>query len=472
MSHARWGIVAPLPCCLPRSPSRSPSRSPLAARVFGLFAALALISAFPFTASAYQHVFELDLRLTTTSDWARFSFDDMQIHVVSRQLNVVGGGYVRSDGGFIAKAGYDTSRVSLQAKLRAIVTGPKPQLVLGKGNAGTTEFTLSSGRNKLVEFRHIGVVPGDDKNQRFVPLDPKVLLDLPGSKLRHHDRLALAFYYGWYGTPRGPTGRWRHWNPGKPHHDSLNVPIGGWYDSLDPAVVTRHCQQAKQAQLDGLILSWWTDHARNQKLLDLLLPACATTDVKLSIYIETVASAKSLRAQLKKLLAGPMQHPAWLRKDGKPVVFLYTRVLGQLSPTALRSAIVGLDLFVVGDTQDPDRWDDFDALHTYYIARKTEAYRGAIRTLRRLSQLSGKPLLATVMPGYDDTNIREPGFVRSREKSAFLRRSFHAAQGADWVLLTSFNEWHEGSEIEPSKQHGDSYLRRFANEVQRWRAGP
>src|SRR5262249_53434728 len=25
-------------------------------------------------------------------------------------------------------------------------------------------------------------------------------------------RLVLAFHYPWYGTPAGPTGRWRHWN--------------------------------------------------------------------------------------------------------------------------------------------------------------------------------------------------------------------------------------------------------------------
>jgi hypothetical protein len=32
------------------------------------------------------------------------------------------------------------------------------------------------------------------------------------------------------------------------------------------------------------------------------------------------------------------------------------------------------------------------------------------------------------------------------------------AADPDWILITSFNEWHEGSEIEPSVEHGEVYL--------------
>lgn len=40
-----------------------------------------------------------------------------------------------------------------------------------------------------------------------------------------------------------------------------------------------------------------------------------------------------------------------------------------------------------------------------------------------------------------------------------------------WVLVTSFNEWHEVSEIEPSVEFGDQYLELTRELVEQWGKG-
>ena len=42
--------------------------------------------------------------------------------------------------------------------------------------------------------------------------------------------------------------------------------------------------------------------------------------------------------------------------------------------------------------------------------------------------------------------------------------------GADWVLIDSFNQWEIGTEIEPSREYGDLYLKLTAEQAARFKA--
>jgi hypothetical protein len=74
---------------------------------------------------------------------------------------------------------------------------------------------------------------------------------------------------------------------------------------------------------------------------------------------------------------------------------------------------------------------------------------------------TAKLWVATVMPGYDDRKIRPVnGFVRTRDDGEYYRNSWRAAIDSrpHWVIINSFNEWPEGSYIEPSRSYGNLYL--------------
>ena len=65
----------------------------------------------------------------------------------------------------------------------------------------------------------------------------------------------------------------------------------------------------------------------------------------------------------------------------------------------------------------------------------------------------------SVGPGYDaeratgDTRIRDQG--RRRDLRPHVARAIRA--GADVVTITSYNEWHEGTQIEPARAVGAPY---------------
>ena len=66
--------------------------------------------------------------------------------------------------------------------------------------------------------------------------------------------------------------------------------------------------------------------------------------------------------------------------------------------------------------------------------------------------------IATVTSGFNDTN--KPEYAVDRQNGTFyaLIWSIAKACSADGYAITSFNEWHEGTEIEPSLEYGYQYI--------------
>lgn len=304
-------------------------------------------------------------------------------------------------------------------------------------------------------------------------------------------RQVLAFYYPWYGTPR-TSGRWFHWQG--PHGEAprqsptLNHPEGGLYDSHDPQVVARHVAQAKAAGLTGLIVSWWGVGSFEDKALPAILRAAAAAGLRVTVYLEQqkggAAGAVRDIAYLIRSYAG---HPAWLHARGRPVLFLYLQALRDLPARDWRAAAGRA--FLIGDvspreTRDFAAWAPFmDSIHVYVLApyvtgmTPPQMAAWADRTYPRWRRLAGDRLFcATVIPGFDDTRVPgrpTPRPTVPRYDGATYRALWEAAirHRADWAIVTSFNEWHEGSEIEPSLELGDRYLGLTATYARRFLAG-
>ena len=332
--------------------------------------------------------------------------------------------------------------------------------------------------------------------------DPAGLADLVRRRAdldyRQTPRRVMTFYYPWYGLPDGPGGNGRvlHWGRIDPQakdiQASTNYPALGAYDSQDPKVIARHCQWAREAGIDTLILSWWGHGHYTDRAVGLILDTCKTHGLTATLYYETCPNPKTPEATARDLARAVERygkHPAYLKAAGKPVVFVYVRAVQQLGLEGwLRTAVllneqVEPGAALVGDGFSHAAAYVFDGLHTYNTAgqirqKPTAEVRqwaeaayphwvGLADKARRISTL-------TVIPGYDDTKIREPGLAVPRHGGRSYGVQWEEAIRADphWVLITSFNEWHEGSEIEPSREHGRAYLDATAALAKRFKARP
>jgi glycoprotein endo-alpha-1,2-mannosidase len=367
---------------------------------------------------------------------------------------------------------------------------------------GLLPVALAVGAWRLERDRPAWLVAGPSRAS--LPMGPS-LPPLP--------RLVLAVHYPWYGTPAGPAGRWRHWNhaqlempegrvrafhdprraasPGRLDVGATHYPTGGPYDSRDPARIQTQFALAREAGLDGFVVSWWGRESEEALGLTALFRYASEAGLALAPYYETGElwrrGATGVAADLGSLLDRHGSEPAWLRVEGSPVVFLYAShrlrpaawdgVLSRLAATGRRR------LFLVADVPSPEwlaarpGWlTRFDAVHVYtpvvFLARGRdlgETY-GALATLGRVA---GRAFVPAVAPGFDDRQVRAPGTVVDRAGGATYDLTWRAALsvGPPWILVSSWNEWHEGSEIEPSVEHGRRYLDATLAWAERFRRG-
>jgi glycoprotein endo-alpha-1,2-mannosidase len=307
----------------------------------------------------------------------------------------------------------------------------------------------------------------------------------------------LAFYYGWYGRPQSENPHWAGVDTANRRiANSAHYPLLGSYDSHDPGVVDQQLCWAGEAHTD-LIVSWWGKDDPTDKQLRILLSKAGAYNVSVTAYIERIHSRtrEEALAQVQYLLSSYGHHPAWLKVGGKPVIFIYSRAVWDIYPGnwqwVVQEARRTHPAIFVGDrlSMEPSHisagaplLNVFDGVHVYNV---TDSIAGkspdqitvwAQKTYTRwVNSMGARVKIVTVIPGFDDRKVLPPRPaprpVTDRHAGATYRNLWQAAVQAnpDWVLVTSVNELHEGSGIEPTLEHGNRELRATAEFAPRFR---
>ena len=245
--------------------------------------------------------------------------------------------------------------------------------------------------------------------------------------------IRAAFYYPWFPET------WRAPNGGV---YTNYTPSAGLYDSGTLATLRRHVDELLYANVDVAISSWWGPGTPTAARFETILGATTTKRIHWSLYYEREGYANPSADQIVSELAPTVQAHATdsrlFRLNGRFVVFVYA---GANDSCAMASRWVNaakqLNIYVVlkvfsGYRQcasQPDAW------HQYAPARATDA------------QL---PWSYSVSPGFW---LYGEGVRLPRDPAAFRQSVMSmVASGAKLQLVTTFNEWGEGTAVEPAQQ--------------------
>lgn len=437
------------------------------------------------TAAPAVSTVRLSVRIETTSDWTKVLLSPGAVAATRVTSRTTGTTVNAGRLGWEVRPLRGTGVVELDAVFDDAGSAASYAVELQKGAIGTAKVTVRNTTG--TPYTALAVTSSkssatDPSNATTYAVSRSALLGSRQLALPRADarRLTLAFYYPWftggYGSPQLAE------RPLSPRSTG------------DAAGVLAMTKQARAAGVDGFVVSW-SGAARDGAEYDLALRAAASTAGVVAPYLETTEAAEeaagSGRTTLQVVQAWLSEaldrstSPAALKAGGESVVFVWDAKLLQPAEWAalLRtSRALGRPVRLVTDAHEPAYDGVSWGRHRYVV---NEGLPALATSHRQLSLRAHAPAAldpataprlyaATASPGYDDTALRgatNPVVPRGSAGERYAGSwSAATASRPDWVLLNSWNEWYEGSSVEPGTESGDRALRQTLERARAFRA--
>ena len=260
--------------------------------------------------------------------------------------------------------------------------------------------------------------------------------------------IRAAFYYQWF--PEG-------WHQNGPGIFTRYQPSLGVYDSGNAATIRSHIESMQYGKIQAVIVSWWGQHAKSEQTrVPALMNAASTVDpaLRVALYYEKEGTAnpsvKELKGDLKYMKERYAGRSNYLRVNGRPVLYVYNADDADCSVAKRwKAANADLNFYVVlkvvpgwqNCASQPSGW------HQYAPSSRESRVASAQDT-------SGS---FTISPGFWHAKTT----VITDAEHRFLARNLTSwkkairdmiSSGENWQLITSFNEWGEGTSVESAQQ--------------------
>jgi hypothetical protein len=256
---------------------------------------------------------------------------------------------------------------------------------------------------------------------------------------------AAIFYYPWYSNP-ARDGRWAHWyveHEGAPVLSTPYYPTRGLYSSSNRRLVAAQMREIAATGVGTVVASWWGFDSPEHERLALVVQAARQHGLAVAIHVEPYRHRTPARAAEDILRLQ--------REGGFTDFYLYDA--DRDAAAAWHEALADLSgVRVFGHTTLVGRAkaSGFDGLYTYDVV----TWNGSLfRRLCAQAHAAGLLCAPSVGPGYDARLATRHEVVRARQDGKTYDRMWKTAlaAAADIVTITSYNEWQEGTQIEPAR---------------------
>jgi hypothetical protein len=319
--------------------------------------------------------------------------------------------------------------------------------------------------------------------------------------LKKAGKLLLMHYMPWYELPgQSGNGKWgTHWAGHDRQHDPSKVgpdglpdiwshyhPLIGLYDSTDPHVLECHLLQMKLAGIDGVIVDWYGisktyDYPGIHRSTLAMFDAAKRFDMQFAACFEDrtvegmikTGALKPEQTQAHLVETFQWMHANWLvapnyvRIDGRPLVlnfgpiFVKDRAAWQAALDSVPSPRPAL--FALHHL-----WRGIGADGAFTWVHKDEFNQNPDKPdviRRRLVETFNYPskdpsqVIVSAYPGFRDV-YASPHPVLDHRNGDTLRATLGVAMAGAWkvVQLVTWNDYGEGTMIEPTHEFGYTFL--------------
>lgn len=241
--------------------------------------------------------------------------------------------------------------------------------------------------------------------------------------------IRAAFYYPWFPEAWNQPGM----NPFTHYQPDL-----GFYNQDDLTVVQQQITAMQYGKIQAGIASWWGQGTPTDKRIPNLMKLGEQMGFYWALYAESEGvgnpTISAIQSDLEYIRDHFSRSPAYLKISGRFVVFVYAEP---------------------GDGCDMvNRWTQANTVGAYLVLKTFAAYRKCAiqpdswhQYAPANAEVQSQRYSYTISPGFWKATEAAPRLVRDSAQWSSEIKAMIAAK-TDFQLITTFNEWGEGTAVE------------------------